>query len=67
MFLPFVFLDGTGLLMNMMQGVTLTSSSPSATVDATSSTSTSKPNGADSTMVNIVGGAAALGLAVLAL
>jgi hypothetical protein len=53
--------------MNMMQGVTLTSSSPSATVDATSSTSTSKPNGADSTMVNIVGGAAALGLAVLAL
>ena len=54
--------------MNVMQGVTLTTSGgPSATVDSTSSTSTSKSNGADPTMVNIMGGAAALGLAVLAL
>ncbi|KAH9981934.1 hypothetical protein BJV77DRAFT_335447 [Russula vinacea] len=48
-----------------LAGVTLTSSGgPSPTA---SSTSTSKSNGADSTMVNIMGGAAALGLAVLAL
>jgi hypothetical protein len=61
----FLLLDRTGLMMNVMQGVTLTSSGgPSPTA---SSTSTSKSNGADSTMVNIMGGAAALGLAVLAL
>jgi len=46
-----------------MQGVTLTSSgAPSPTASTTS-----KSNGAESTMVNIMGGAAALGLAVLAL
>jgi hypothetical protein len=67
MFLPFTFLDRTELLMDVIQGVTLAASTPSATVGATSNTPTSKPNGADSTMVNIMGGAAALGLAVLAL
>ncbi|KAF8497488.1 hypothetical protein F5888DRAFT_1803510 [Russula emetica] len=49
-----------------LAGVTLTSSS-SATAAASSSTSSSKSNSAESTMVNIMGGAAALGLAVLAL
>jgi len=47
-----------------LAGVTLAST---ATGTTSSSTPTSKPNGADSTMVNIMGGAAALGLAVLAL
>ena len=52
--------------MDVMQGVTLTSSSPSPTATTTSN-SDAKHNGAESTMVNIMGGAAALGLAVLAL
>jgi hypothetical protein len=47
--------------MGVMQGVTL-----AATSTATGAAST-PTNGADSTMVNIMGGAAALGLAVLAL
>jgi len=49
-----------------LAGVTLTSSGTSSAT-AGSSTSSSKPNSAESTVVNIMGGAAALGLAVLAL
>lgn len=49
-----------------LAGVTLTSSGTS-TATASTSTGSNKPNSAESTMVNIMGGAAALGLAVLAL
>ncbi|KAN0109523.1 hypothetical protein V8E52_009166 [Russula decolorans] len=49
-----------------LAGVTLTSSGTSSAT-ASSSTSSSKSNSAESTMVNLMGGAAALGLAVLAL
>jgi len=49
-----------------LAGVTL--GTPSATASQSGSTDSSKKsNGADSTMVNIIGGAAALGLAALAL
>jgi hypothetical protein len=48
-----------------LAGVTL--STPSATAGQAASTDVKKKNGADSTMINIMGGAAALGLAVLAL
>ena len=65
-FISLTFLDRTKLLMDVMQGVTL--GTPSATAGQTASTdATKKSNGADSTMINIVGGAAALGLAALAL
>jgi hypothetical protein len=53
------------LLIDVIQGVTL--STPSATAGQAASTDVKKKNGADSTMINIMGGAAALGLAVLAL
>jgi hypothetical protein len=58
-------LDRTELLIDVIQGVTL--STPSATAGQAASTDVKKKNGADSTMINIMGGAAALGLAVLAL
>ncbi len=50
-----------------MQGVTLTSSGTASATAATASGTSNKSNSAESTMVNIMGGAAALGLAVLAL
>jgi len=50
-----------------LAGVTLAISTPTSSAAPTSNTGASKQNGADSTMVNIMGGAAALGLAVLAL
>jgi len=58
--------DATARENCALAGVTL--STPSATADQTTSTDASKKhNGADSIMVNIMGGAAALGLAALAL
>ncbi|KAI0275699.1 hypothetical protein BGY98DRAFT_935573 [Russula aff. rugulosa BPL654] len=51
-----------------LAGVTLTpSGTSSSAAAASSSTGSSKSNSAESTMVNIMGAAAALGLAVLAL
>ena len=62
----FTSLVETELLMSLKQGVTLTSSAAAST--GTSAAPSSKKNDAgSSTTISIIGGAAALGLAVLAL